>query len=176
MGVRVWAGFESPSQLQSPKTGPAILPLAPHPHSTFSWGLQDWGSSGSCCGRSRPPCRAGPRSSGKACGGPTGAGPRPGSGPFPRQPSSRGPLARPGGASPAIVDQPHGTVCSSEPLASAPDVLRTCSPASVSLPQGPLVNLAPRGVSPRARGGQSGVEKARTSTDACLGPLSLHSS
>ena len=94
----------------------------------------------------------------------------------PRRPGSWGPLASLGGAFPTVVDQPRGTVCSSQPLASAPDVLRTRSPASVSLPQGPLVNLAPRGVSPRAHGGQSGVEKARTSTDARLGPPSPRSS
>ena len=164
------------TQVLSHPSGPAIRPLAPHPHCTFSWGLQDWRGSGACCGRSRPPCRAGPRSSGKARDGPTGAGPRPGTGPFPRRPGSWGPLASLGGAFPTVVDQPRGTVCSSQPLASAPDVLRTRSPASVSLPQGPLVILAPRGVSPRAHGGQSGVEKARTSTDARLGPPSPRSS
>lgn len=94
-----------------------------------------------------------PGAQGKPMVAPTGAGSRPGPGPFPRRPGSRGPLSSLGGTSPAIIDptapHPRGTFCSSEPLASAPAVLRTRSPAPLSLPKGPLVNLAaPEGFLP----------------------------
>ena len=161
-----WPGAGGTQVLSHP-SGLTIYPLAPHP-TPPSAGVSRTGGTLVCAvavaTRSAEPE---PGARGKPVVAPRGAGSRPGTGPFPRRPSSRGPLASLGGASPAIIDptapHPCGTFCSSELLASAPAVLRTHSPAHLTARRPPCEPCLPRGVSPRARGGRSGVKKARPS-------------